>query len=94
MIPRQTQGMADDTLDIDALLAAWQDAALAADLAERLAAEADDAARHEALPPEAAGAAADFARQAADASARAADRAAEAAMAYQAADARRRLLDP
>jgi hypothetical protein len=78
--------MEDHTPETDALLAAWQDAALAADLAERLAGEADDAAREEGLPPAAAAAAAEMAHQAADAAARAADRANEAAAAYQSTD--------
>ncbi len=82
----QTGSMADHTPDTDALLAAWQDAALAADLAERLAGVADDAARGEGLPREAAAAAAEMAQQAADAAARAADRANEAAIAYQATE--------
>ena len=83
--------MPDDDPETDLLLAAWQDAALAADLAERLTVEADDAARQDGVPAEAAGAAAQLARHAADAAIRAADRATEAATAYQAADEERDL---
>ena len=72
--------------DTETLLAAWHDAALAADLAERLAGEADQAAREEGLPSEAVAAAAEMAQQAAHAAARAADLATEAAEAYLAAD--------